>query len=114
MKLSQIVDYCQLEKVVFSEDEEINRGYSGDLMSDVMANAKSNSIWITIQAHKNSIAVALIKDIKAILFTNNVPISEEVIEKAKEEDINLFRTHKDSFTVSGEIYAMMEETTAKN
>ena len=114
MKLSQIMDFCQLEKVVFSSDQEISKGYSGDLMSDVMANAKSNSIWITIQAHKNSIAVALIKDIKAILFTNNVSISEEVIKKAEEEDINLLRTHKDSFTVSGEIYSMLEGTTAKN
>ena len=114
MKLSQIVKKCQLEKIVFSVDEEISSGYSGDLMSDVMANAKANSIWITIQAHKNSIAVALIKDIKSILFTNNVSIGQEVVEKAKEEDIILLRTKKDSFTVSGEIYSMMEGKTAKD
>ena len=83
-------------------------------MSDVMANAESDSIWITIQAHKNSIAVALIKDIKAILFTNNVIISQEVIEKAEEEKVNLFRTSKNSFTISGEIYTIMEDKTGKN
>ncbi|MEA2021389.1 MAG: DRTGG domain-containing protein [Candidatus Caldatribacteriota bacterium] len=114
MKLSKIADICKLERIVFSADDEINSGYCGDLMSDVMANSESNSIWVTIQAHKNSIAVALIKDIKAILFTNNVSISREVIEKAEEEKINIFRTTKNSFTISGEIYKIMEEKTAKD
>lgn len=114
MKLSKIVDICKLERIVFSDDDEINSGYCSDLMSDVMANAESNSIWITIQAHKNSIAVALIKDIKAILFTNNVSISREMIEKAEEEKINIFRTTKNSFTISGEIYKIMEDKTAKD
>jgi len=87
MKVSKIIDKCQLKKIVFSANYEISTGYCGDLMSDVMAHAKPDSIWITIQAHKNSIAVALIKDINAIIFTNNVSISQEVIEKAKEEKI---------------------------
>jgi len=114
MKLSKIVDVCHLEKIVFGTDCEISNGYCGDLMSDVMANARTNSIWITIQAHKNSIAVAIIKDIKAIVFTNNVPVSQEMIDKAEEEEIAIFITGKDSFTVSGEIYSLMEDKTAKD
>ena len=114
MKISEIIEKCQLKKVVFTADHEVNNGYCGDLMSDVMANAQPDSIWITIQAHKNSIAVALIKDIKAIIFTNNVSIHQEVIKKAKEERINLFQISKDSFTVSGEIYSMLEAETKKD
>lgn len=85
MKLSQIVDHCSLKEVVFLSDEDIKTGYCGDLMSDVIAHADNESIWVTVQAHKNSIAVALIKDIKAIIFTNDVEISQELKEKAKEE-----------------------------
>jgi len=70
---------------------------------------ETNCIWITIQAHKNSIAVALIKDIKSIIFTNNVTLDKEVIKKAKEEKINLLRTDKNSFTV-----CMMEAETGKD
>ncbi len=33
----------------------------------MLLHATSDSIWITIRAHKNSIAVALIKDIRAII-----------------------------------------------
>jgi len=108
LKLSEIIEKCSLEKVVFCSDDEIKTGYTGDLMSDVIANATNNSIWITIQAHKNSIAVALIKDIPAIIFANKVPISPEVIKKAKEENISIFHTPKNSFIISGEIYSLLE------
>jgi len=74
MKLSKIIDKCQLEKIVFCADCEIKNGYCGDLMSDVMAHAETECIWITIQAHKNSIAVALIKDIKSIVYVNYVTV----------------------------------------
>lgn len=114
MKLSKIIEKCSLEKVVFCLDDEIKNGYTGDLMSDVIANANSNSIWITIQAHKNSIAVALIKDISAILFTNNVPISPEVIKKAKEENISILKTPENSFNVSGKIYSLLEGKTEQS
>ena len=108
MKLSKIIDKCKLEKLAVCSDCEIEAGYCSDLMSNVMAHAVSNCVWITIQAHKNSIAVALIKDIRAIIFTNDVQVEPEVIEKAKEEKINLLRTEKDSFTICGEIYGMLE------
>ncbi len=107
MKLSEIIDKCKLEKITVCSDCEIETGYCSDLMSDVMAHAAQNCIWVTIQAHKNSIAVALIKDIRTIIFTNNVPVEPDVIKKAKEEKINLLRTKKDSFTVCGEIYGML-------
>ena len=111
MKLSKIIEKCKLEKVVYEGDCEIKAGYCGDLMSDVMAHAEPDSIWITIQAHKNSIAVALIKDIKAIVFTNDITIEGDVIKKAREENINLLRTKENSFNICGEIYCMMEGKT---
>lgn len=114
MRLKQIADKCSLQKVVFCSDDEIETGYCGDLMSDVIANADCNSIWITIQAHKNSIAVALIKDIKAIVFANNVEINQDLIEKAKEEKINLLRSEKNSFYISGMIYQLLEGNSGKD
>lgn len=114
MRLKQIANKCSLQKIVFCSDDEIETGYCGDLMSDVIANADSNSIWITIQAHKNSIAVALIKDIKAIVFANNVEINQDLIEKAREEEINLLRSEKNSFYISGMIYQLLEGNSDKD
>lgn len=114
MKLSEIIDKCALQKVVFCSDDDIKTAYCGDLMSDVIAHASSDSIWITIQAHKNSIAVALIKDIRAIIFTNNVEINQELIEKAREEKINLLRTEKNSFQICGLLYQLLEGNSDQN
>ena len=114
MKLSQIIKRCGLQKVVFCSDDDIQTGYCGDLMSDVIAHADSDSIWITIQAHKNSIAVALIKDIKAIVFTNNVEVNQDLVEKAQEEKINLLKSEMDSFHISGLLYQLLEDHPEKN
>lgn len=114
MKLSNIIDNLCLQEILFDSDIEIKAGYSGDLMSDVIANAFPDSIWITIQSHRNSIAVALIKEIKAIIFTNNIEINKDLIEKAKEENISLLRTEKNSFQISGLLYKMLEGNSEKN
>ncbi len=109
MKLSKLMEQDAIKKIVFCSDEEIKTGYCGDLMSDVIANSGNECIWVTVQAHKNSIAVALIKDIKAIVFTNNVDISQELIDKAEEENISLFSSKQNSFQVSGLIYKLLED-----
>ena len=114
MKITEIINKCELEQILLCSDYEVKTGYCSDLMSDVMAHAKPDSVWITIQSHKNSIAVAIIKDINTIIFTNDVTIEPEVITKAREESINLLRTKKDSFTVCGEIYCMLEAKTESN
>ena len=33
-------------------DKEIKGGYTSDLLSDVMGNAREGNIWITLQTHK--------------------------------------------------------------
>ncbi|NLL62167.1 MAG: iron-sulfur binding hydrogenase [Candidatus Atribacteria bacterium] len=109
MKLSQIVQSCNLNEIVFCSNDEIKAGYCGDLMSDVIGHAESESIWITVQAHKNSIAVALIKGIRAIVFSNDVVVDQELTDKAKEEGINLYSSDKNSFQLCGMIYKLLED-----
>ena len=43
------------------EDKEVCTGYTSDLLSDVMANAKDGCALITIQAHVNTVAVNLFR-----------------------------------------------------
>ncbi len=86
------------------EDREIKAAYTSDLLSDVMGNAEEESVIITIQAHKNTIAVATLKDSPAIIVCNNRPIPDDMIEAAKEEGIAVFLTDKNQFEISGLIY----------
>ncbi len=88
-------------------DKEISAGYTSDLMSDVMANAEADSVLITIQAHKNTVAVASLVEAGAIIICNNRPVPPEMIEAAAQEKIALFRTTKDQFKTSCEVGAKL-------
>jgi len=91
------------------EDRDITGGYTSDLLSDAMANAVENGILITIQAHKNTVAVGTLKDLAAVIICNNRPIPDDMIHAAREEGIALFVTPENQFTVSGKLYPVLGE-----
>jgi hypothetical protein len=82
---------------------EINDAYCGDLLSDVMGNAPSESVLITIQAHKNTVAVASLAGIRALVICNNRSVPSDMLEAAKEEDISIFTTKDTQFEASCKI-----------
>ena len=93
------------------EDSGLSAAYTSDLLSDVMANAGRDSAGdgsalITIQAHKNTVAVATLADITVIIICNSRPIPEDMIEAAKSEGIAIVRTRENQFTVSGKLYKL--------
>ncbi|MBN2628615.1 MAG: iron-sulfur binding hydrogenase [Spirochaetales bacterium] len=89
------------------EDRDILDGYTSDLLSDVMGNAPDDSVLITIQAHKNTVAVATLAGINAIVLANNRPAPEEMIEAAQEEGIAVFRADENQFTASWKIHNIL-------
>lgn len=86
------------------EDRELLDGYTSDLLSDVMAKATQDAVLITIQAHKNTVAVASLVGIRAIVLCNARPILDDMVEAAKAEGIALFRTERNQFQVSGLLF----------
>ena len=89
------------------EDSELSGAYTSDLLSDVMAYAKDGGALITIQAHKNTVAVATLVDITAIIICNNRPLPEDMIASAKEKGIAILLTRQNQFTVSGKLYGLL-------
>lgn len=93
MKVSQLIDNSNFEFLSKGDlSLDIDDIFIGDLLSWVMANGTSNNAWITIQAHLNVIAVALLKEFACVIICDNANVSEEVIKKASEENINLIHT----------------------
>lgn len=110
MKTSDLAQILDLEIVQGSyNDREITTAYTSDLLSDVMGNAEDNAVLITIQAHKNTMAVATLKDSPAIIICNNRPIPEDLLEAAQEEGIAIFVTSQNQFEVSGKLYALLHQ-----
>lgn len=89
------------------EDTVLDGAYTSDLLSDVMAHAKDGGALITIQAHKNTVAVATLVGITVIVVCNNRPIPDDMIESARDEGIAVLRTRENQYMVSGKLYTMI-------
>jgi hypothetical protein len=98
-------------EIIQDEFDDVNlRGaYTSDLLSDVMANAKDGGALITIQAHKNTVAVATLVNITAIIVCNNRPVPDDMLSSAKEESIAILLTKENQFTVSGKLYGLLNQ-----
>lgn len=107
MKLSEIAALAEAARISGKTEKEIAGGYTSDLLSDVMAHAKTGEVLVTIQAHKNTLAVASLVGAPAIILCNNRPIPENMVEAAEQEDISLFRTSLTQFEVSGRLWAAL-------
>lgn len=95
------------------EDASLTGAYTSDLLSDVMANAKEGGALITIQAHKNTVAVATLANITVIILCNNRPLQDDdMLQAAKDEGIAVIRTRENQFTVSGKLYAALNNNAA--
>ncbi len=108
MNLTKIAEHMQWKTIHLAEDLKVNSVYASDLLSDVIASAQENSIWITIQRHFNVLAVAQLKKIAAIVFIKGEDPEERFIQKAKEEKISLFKTEEDTFQTCGKLYQLLK------
>lgn len=83
-----------------------SHGYVSDMLSCVMTGAQNKSIWVTLQAHNNIIAVACLLDLGAVIITEGAQPDEDTIDKANEEGVVLLSTDKQSFYVVGKLWEM--------
>ncbi|MFH1737431.1 MAG: serine kinase [bacterium] len=79
--------------------------YCSDLLSDVLANASENSLWVTVQNHRNIVAVAGTRDIAVIVVAGGRPVLDDTKEYAKAMDIVIYSSPLDIYEISGRLYA---------
>ena len=101
MKISDIAAMeqmtCMIEEYT---DAEVTTGYTSDLLSDVMGNADEGAVLITIQAHKNTVAVSSLAGISAIIICNNRPVPSDMLAASADEEIAVFQTAENQFKTS--------------
>ena len=86
--------------------EDVTRGHASDLLSDVLANAPSGGVLVTIQVHMNVIAVALHAGIAAVIFAGGRAPDEPVRARAVEQGIALYTSEDSTFDIVGRLYAL--------
>ncbi len=107
MNLAQIIQELHLtvltEPLDFASVEP-SSGYTSDLLSCVMSGAAKHSVWVTLQAHSNIVAVAALLDLTAIIITEGAMPDPATIAKANQEGITLLATTDPSFHVIGRLW----------
>jgi serine kinase of HPr protein (carbohydrate metabolism regulator) len=89
-------------------DTEIKGGYTCDLLSDVMGHADEGYVWITLQTHKNVMAIASLKELAAIILVKGLQPEADTLEQSVKENIPILSTDLEAFEISGIVYDLIK------
>lgn len=106
LKLSEVKDILGAEVIVGEEnlDMEVKTAFGADLMSDVLAFAKSGSLLLTGLTNTQVIRTANVLDIAAIILVRGKQPSSETIALARELKIPILTTKYILFETAGRLY----------
>ena len=106
MNVNELVDQFSLIVAAGQNglDRQIQGGYCGDLLSDVMGNATIGCIWLTVQTHQNIVAVAVLREMAAIVLCGGQEPDQETVDKANEEGIPILTWPDTAFDLAGQVY----------
>ncbi len=109
MKVCDLVEKLNLK--VFCGEQGINNevvgAYTSDLLSDVMGNVDEGQVWITLQTHRNIMAIASLKEVAAIILVKGYKPEKAAIEQSNEEGIPILGTDMETFEASGTLYRLL-------
>ena len=107
MKVKEIVSKLDLEVLEAENlEQEVKNGYTGDMLSNVMAKLKEGELWITVQGHQNVAAVALLTGAAGVIVAENFDVDQKTREHARKEGLNLFSSSLSAFELSGLLYKL--------
>jgi predicted transcriptional regulator len=106
LKLRDVKEILDADVIVGEDslDLEVKTAFGADLMSDVLAFAKSGSMLITGLTNTQVIRTANVLDIAAIILVRGKKPSLETINLAKELKIPLLTTKYILFETAGRLY----------
>ena len=106
MKLKEIAEIldatisCGADKL----EDEVEMGYSSDLMSDVLTLDTDNLILLTGMVNLQSIRTAEMADIRAIVFVRNKKANPEMLELANINGMCILESPYSLFKSSGLLF----------
>ena len=109
MKVQELVDKLGLTVLSGAAglDREIEGCYVSDLLSDVMGNAEMGNAWVTLQTHKNVMAIASLKELSCVILVKGLKTPDDTVEQSNEEGIPFLTTPMSTYEVVGRIYELI-------
>jgi predicted transcriptional regulator len=103
LKIKQILN----AEVLYGEDKldkEIQSACGSDLMSDVLAFVKEQTLLLTGLTNHHVIRTAELLDVSAIVFVRGKCPAPDIIEMSRNHSIVLMSTADSMFTACGKLY----------
>lgn len=88
-------------------DNEITGGYTSDLLSDVMGNSDAGQVWITLQTHKNILAIASLKELAAVILVKGLEPESDTSAMSELEGIPILISNENAFEITGKVYQIL-------
>ena len=103
MTINELVGSVGLKPLNTFEDRDVSGVFVSDMVSDVMANAKSGELWITIQTHKSIMLAANLVDVSAVIITGGKEIPQETVEMADKYGIAILTSEHPTYELVGKL-----------
>jgi len=107
MTLREVAIITQAQIICGQEllDTEVVSACGSDMMSDVLAHVKDQSVLVTGLINPQVVRTALMMDMKCICFVRGKTPDGKVIEIAKENNIVILATKDTMFEACGKLYS---------
>jgi len=106
MTIQELTVKLKLNPLSKFENREVNGAYISDMISDVMAGAKSGNLWLTIQTHKSIVPAANLVDVSAVIITSGKEVPQETIDLASKYNIPILASELSTFALVGRLFEL--------
>ncbi|MDL2224768.1 hypothetical protein LJC20_00950 [Eubacteriales bacterium OttesenSCG-928-M02] len=107
MKLTEVVSALDAQVCCGADqlDRQVKSACGADLMSDVLAFVKEDTVLLTGMNNTHAVRTAEMVDVPCIVFVRGKQPGEDVLDMAKESGVVVLRTEESMFTACGKLYA---------
>jgi predicted transcriptional regulator len=106
MTTQDLIKNIGLKPLSKFEHREVDGVFVSDMLSDVMAAAKSGNLWLTIQTHKSIVPAANLVDVSAVVITSGKEVPQETVDLASKYNIAILSSHLPTFELVGKLYGL--------
>jgi predicted transcriptional regulator len=106
MTTQELIEKIGLKPLSKFEAREVEGVFVSDMLSDVMARAKSGNLWLTVQTHKSIVPAANLVDVSAIVITSGKQVPQDTVDLASRYNIAILTTELPTFELVGKLYGL--------
>lgn len=105
MQVKDIIDILKCQVLIEGDlEQEVKTACGSDMMSDVLAFVKDQSVLLTGLVNAQVVRTAEMMDMVCIVFVRGKDPGEDIVNLARERDIVLMKTPLRMFTACGLLY----------